>query len=292
MKLEVLCSCITTAESLLLPSVRFCVIIPACGIILAYTYTTLYIRRPNLLLVPCFIFACGLIAYSVVGKDPGYGTLALMIVFTYSFTPIDFIYCSILSFTEIVTFVVLLFQYAEMDQSDRINVTGMLALFWTAVAFVGHNLESSLRRAFLHEIVLRRQRDMLSVEKKRGDQLLSNMLPKQIANQLKAGRGVVADEFESVTVLFCEICDWANVTAKVDADSVRNDLRFVVGVVVLCPKPSVLAACSVAHWLCGVAGLLSRPPVRVVAVFCFFSFFPFSSRWSPSSTASTPGLTC
>ena len=94
-------------------------------------------------------------------------------------------------------------------------------LLLVAVAFVGHNLERSLRVSFLDEVIVRRQRDQLGVEKRLSDRLLANMLPKQIAAQLKEGRHVVADEFEAVTVLFCEICDWSRVTDAVSADNVR-----------------------------------------------------------------------
>ena len=185
-------------------------------------------EHPQWLIAPCFMFGMGMVAYSVIGDDPGYGTLAMMIVFTYSFTPITFFYCSALSFVLIVTFCSLLFLFSDKGSAELFNVVGMLALFWTAVAFVGHNLEGSLRRSFLDEVVVRRQRDRLGVEKRLSDQLLANMLPRQIAAQLKEGRHVVADEFEAVTVLFCEICDWGTVTDSISADNVRGGCGSVL----------------------------------------------------------------
>ena len=204
-----------------IPLFRFCVIIPATMLMIAFTYSQRYMEHPNWLVVPCFLFGMGMVAYSVIGDDPGYGTLALMIVFCYSFTPISFFVASGLSCTLIATFVTLLFYFSDKPREELYTVVGMLLLFWVAVAFVGHNLERSLRVSFLDEVIVRRQRDQLGVEKRLSDRLLANMLPKQIAAQLKEGRHVVADEFEAVTVLFCEICDWSRVTDAVSADNVR-----------------------------------------------------------------------
>ncbi len=62
---------------------RLAVVLPACLGIVAFTYTTLYLRHPSLLCVPALVLGAAVIAYSVASRDPGYGTLAVLIAYLY-----------------------------------------------------------------------------------------------------------------------------------------------------------------------------------------------------------------
>ena len=62
---------------------RLVVVVPLCVAIIAYTYSRLFVRRPDLLALPALLLGTVIIAYSVIGKDPGYGTLAVLFVYLY-----------------------------------------------------------------------------------------------------------------------------------------------------------------------------------------------------------------
>ncbi|XP_046355726.2 atrial natriuretic peptide receptor 2-like [Haliotis rufescens] len=51
-------------------------------------------------------------------------------------------------------------------------------------------------------------------EKKRTDELLHQIIPKSVANQLKLGLRVKPDSFESVTVCFTDICGFTTLSAR------------------------------------------------------------------------------
>ena len=51
------------------------------GVLFSFTYLGLYLTRTDLLSIPYFIAGIGLTIYAIVGNDPGYGTLAFMVVF-------------------------------------------------------------------------------------------------------------------------------------------------------------------------------------------------------------------
>ncbi|XP_067686987.1 atrial natriuretic peptide receptor 1-like [Haliotis asinina] len=51
-------------------------------------------------------------------------------------------------------------------------------------------------------------------EKKRTDELLHQIIPKSVANQLKLGKRVKPDSFESVTVCFTDICGFTTLSAR------------------------------------------------------------------------------
>lgn len=72
-----------------------------------------------------------------------------------------------------------------------------------------------------------RQGMELQREEELSNKLLSNMLPATVAKQLKDGRNVVADQFAAVTVLFCEICHWSDITEHLSARKVVDVLNLV-----------------------------------------------------------------
>lgn len=68
---------------LLALALRFAVILPTCVAIVLFTFTSRYIAQPPLVGVGIFIIGVATVVYSVVGRDPGYGTLSLLVVYMY-----------------------------------------------------------------------------------------------------------------------------------------------------------------------------------------------------------------
>jgi class 3 adenylate cyclase len=54
----------------------------------------------------------------------------------------------------------------------------------------------------------------LSLEKKRADTLLSQMMPKEVADQLKLHKEVKAEQYDSVTVYFSDIVGFTDISAQ------------------------------------------------------------------------------
>ncbi|EQC32922.1 hypothetical protein SDRG_09452 [Saprolegnia diclina VS20] len=53
------------------------------------------------------------------------------------------------------------------------------------------------------------------------------MLPASVVSQLQAGRELIADEYASVTVLFCEVCDFNTISGQLDPDQVVELLNTI-----------------------------------------------------------------
>jgi len=72
-------------------------------------------------------------------------------------------------------------------------------------------------QASLEKKRLRDQQKMhlqeLRVEREKSERLLLNILPRPIADRLKQRGGVIADSFESVTVMFADIADFTSLSA-------------------------------------------------------------------------------
>jgi|GEM_PF-4348499 len=77
------------------------------------------------------------------------------------------------------------------------------------------------------EAETRRQREIAERERKRSEELLLNILPKTIADTLKASPTTIADRFESVTVLFADIVGFTEYSAKIGPEVLVQNLNRV-----------------------------------------------------------------
>jgi hypothetical protein len=62
---------------------RVVVVVPVCIGITLYTFSPWYNAHPSLLALPALCLGAVVIAYGAIGSDPGYGTLAVLIVYLY-----------------------------------------------------------------------------------------------------------------------------------------------------------------------------------------------------------------
>lgn len=65
-------------------AMRVAVVVPVCLGIMAWSFTHSYQTHTQMLGVPLLLLGVVIVAYSIVGRDPGYGTLAVYIVFLYA----------------------------------------------------------------------------------------------------------------------------------------------------------------------------------------------------------------
>lgn len=64
-------------------------------------------------------------------------------------------------------------------------------------------------------------------EKRKADELLRNILPEQIARTLKTTRGVIAEEFDNVSVLFADIVDYTAYSSTKTPSEVVDKLNEI-----------------------------------------------------------------
>jgi class 3 adenylate cyclase/CheY-like chemotaxis protein len=77
---------------------------------------------------------------------------------------------------------------------------------------------------------LKRQHELLEHEQRRSERLILNILPRPIAERLKGGddRGLVADRFEGVTVLFADVVGFTPLSAGLTPDALVTLLNDLV----------------------------------------------------------------
>jgi adenylate cyclase len=74
---------------------------------------------------------------------------------------------------------------------------------------------SSLERKFLRDREQETLR-LLKAEQRRSDDLLHNILPVSVARRLRAGESAIADRFDEVTVLFCDLVGFTRLSAELE----------------------------------------------------------------------------
>lgn len=62
---------------------RLVVVVPLCIGVIMWTFTRSYLDHTQLLVLPLGLLGAFIIVYAIVGKDPGYGSLAVYIVYLY-----------------------------------------------------------------------------------------------------------------------------------------------------------------------------------------------------------------
>jgi guanylate cyclase len=143
---------------------------------------------------------------------------------------------------------------------------------WVRTAFSVLNIAAISTLAVTLLAVFNRQRDqamhLLAVEQGRSEDLLLNILPKQIAERLKAGERRIADAHEHATVLFADLVGSTALALELAPDALIGVLNDVFsGVDELAERHGVEKIRTIGDNWMGVSGVpRSRPDHAQAAV--------------------------
>jgi class 3 adenylate cyclase len=105
------------------------------------------------------------------------------------------------------------------EQNKRVIVYGMLMTAVTVVClsmamWYAARMRQLINKMAKHARMMQIKSMELAVERKRADALLCQMLPKEVADALKANREAKAHLFDSVTVYFSDIVGFMEISAR------------------------------------------------------------------------------
>lgn len=111
---------------------------------------------------------------------------------------------------------------AEIDlQNSQRNL--LLALVGLAL-LLGGALYFRYQTMSKHNAVLSEKNRIIEAEKKRSEELLLNILPATIANELKLNGSAVARRYENATVLFTDFKNFSAISKQLSAEQLVSDL--------------------------------------------------------------------
>ncbi|MDU9048218.1 MAG: adenylate cyclase [Candidatus Electrothrix sp. Rat3] len=100
-----------------------------------------------------------------------------------------------------------------------------------AIACYGGFIQEGMSRTvFTQQKIISQQRENLNREYQRSENLLHNILPHSIAERLKDEQTVIADHFDSITVLFADIVDFTVLSERLSPTELVNLLNRIFSI--------------------------------------------------------------
>ena len=107
----------------------------------------------------------------------------------------------------------------EMGATDYLTKPFNSTVLWARInASLTNKRMHDMEQAYL---------ERLSAEQKRSEQLLLNILPEPIAEQLKQGQSVIAEIYPDVTVLFADLVGFTAYSLRTSAENVVDTLNTI-----------------------------------------------------------------
>ena len=91
----------------------------------------------------------------------------------------------------------------------------------------GYFFEKTNRKIFIQNTLIKEQQEALVNEQNKSEKLILNILPKEIAERLKNKDEIIAESFESASVLFADIVSFTTMSSKLKAEEVVSLLNEI-----------------------------------------------------------------
>ncbi|KAF1322884.1 Phospholipid-transporting atpase, partial [Globisporangium splendens] len=189
-------------------------------------------------------------------SDTGKFAAALYPIVLFVVTRVKFLYALILSIYNFA-FYLLADKVGIKDESSQ-NLSDLLlfALYMAFVISFGayscYSLQITMRRDFL-------QSRSLLIEQKRSTQILKNMLPEHVMQRMQKGDSLISEDEKDVTILFCDIADFASFVNRFGPTEVVSLLDRVYSLFdQICQKHGVRKMETVGKTYMACAGLQGK----------------------------------
>ena len=90
---------------------------------------------------------------------------------------------------------------------------------------IRNSIAGTLAGALLFLVVVYRQRNKISKARRRSDELLHNILPGEVAEELKAKGSAEAKQFNDVTVMFTDFKNFTQISEKLSPTELVNEIH-------------------------------------------------------------------
>lgn len=209
-------------------ALRFGLVVPV--LVLGYfaTYHN-YFKKNVQYLVIVIVYVAGLgiamIAYTyqeIRSELHLTGTL-LPIFWAFIYSGLRFKNALIVSLLLVVTYDVIFFGLSGFSIETLVSYNFFLLTCLIIGVLGGYTIESYFRRDFVNQQVIKD-------EKQKNEQLLLNILPKNIADELKTQPGTIAKDYDQITVLFADLVGFSAWSLKNTAHDIVRLLNEIFSI--------------------------------------------------------------
>eukprot|EP00931_Biecheleriopsis_adriatica_P084810 TRINITY_DN5885_c0_g1_i1.p1 TRINITY_DN5885_c0_g1~~TRINITY_DN5885_c0_g1_i1.p1 ORF type:complete len:1099 (+),score=198.08 TRINITY_DN5885_c0_g1_i1:23-3319(+) len=156
---------------------------------------------------------CGL---QLLQRDPSYGYIIFNQAFVYTFLPIHPHPTFAIMVTTLCMYTGMGLWYFDIDEKHPFIATGILLL----QAGSHCRRYNWMMQGNLQMCNINHQKGLIEDEEVECDNLLQSMLPSTILMKLQSGMDITPERFDSVTVVFAEICHFSSITQNASANDV------------------------------------------------------------------------
>lgn len=139
-------------------------------------------------------------------------SLLLVIIATYTFIQLRFVYAVLIGWLDVALYIIVAGVFQHTLTSEQGMTFFFSNIFFCIIAnimgmFACYSMELYLRRDFV-------QRQLIEREKNKSEQLLLNILPKDIVSTLKESPRPIADLYNNISILFADIVNFTPLSAQ------------------------------------------------------------------------------
>ncbi|KAJ0408275.1 hypothetical protein P43SY_004433 [Pythium insidiosum] len=205
-------------------------------------------------------------ALTITISDTGVFAAALYPVVLFVVIRVKFLYALMLSVYNIAFYLLAGELGLKLTQASDVAIQdlvlfGVYMVFVIAFgAFSCYSLQITMRRDFL-------QSRSLLLEQRRSTQILKNMLPEHVVQRMQKGETLISEDEKDVTILFCDIADFASFVTRFSPVEVVTLLDRVYSLFdQMCQKHGVRKMETVGKTYMACAGLQGKDRGREAAL--------------------------
>lgn len=210
------------------------------------------------ILLPCCVVG---MVITLTISDTGKFAAALYPIVLFVVIRAKFLYALILVTYNFVFY--LMFSLRSKTGTEVLDLLLFALYLAFAISFGGYSsysLQISMRRDFL-------QSRSLLIEQKRSTQILKNMLPDHVVQRMQSGEALISEDEKDVTILFCDIADFASFVTRFGPTEVVSLLDRVYSLFdQICIKHGVRKMETVGKTYMACAGLQGKDQGREAAL--------------------------
>lgn len=205
-------------------------------------------------------------AFTLTISDTGKFAATLFPIAIFVVVRIKFLYALILALYNVAFYLLadkVGFKSESTSSQDMVDLA-LFAFYLAIVIWFGANscysLQTTMRRDFL-------QSRSLLIEQKRSTQILKNMLPEHVVQRMQKGETLIGEDEKDVTILFCDIADFASFVKRFSPTEVVSLLDRVYSLFdQICEKHGVRKMETVGKTYMACAGLQGKDRGREAAL--------------------------
>jgi len=212
--------------------IRYGIVAPVFLFVLVASYSTIFQKYTQALMsLAVAVSGLGIVAMISITREAEFGNrfyftgLILISMWGYSLSRLRFWYAVLANLVIMIGYEYGSIVFKQLLESETgIVIFTMHNFFFLGAYVIGmfgsYFLERYTRRDFLQKYTIQAQRDQ-------ADELLYNVLPERIAERLKQSSETIAEEFNSVSVLFADIVNFTPISARFGPREVVDMLNEV-----------------------------------------------------------------